>query len=106
MSNRAIIMLDLPEEQDVEDLLDNLGADDASVIFQRDLLDLDPRQKEAIQSLMLGVDLPVDMMQIAHNMLLASFINEDATISHMGPGNRRAMLEQARDAISKMLEEI
>jgi len=76
------------------------------VIYQQELVDLDPRQREAITDLMMGFNLPVDMMSAANNMLLASFINPGATIGSMDSGNRKICLERARAAIEEMLKEL
>lgn len=105
MTNRVLVMMEVPEDQEVEELLD-IDNLDASVVYQRDLVELDPRQREAITDLLMGFNLPVDMMSAANNMLLASFVNQNATIGHMGSDNRKVSLERARAAIEEMLKEL
>lgn len=105
MTNRALVMLEVEDGQELDDLLD-LDSVDANVIYQNDLVDLDQRQREAITDLLLAFDLPVDMMSAANNMLLASFVNKGATIGQMGSENRRIYLEKARATIDEMLKEI
>lgn len=105
MTHRAMVLLEVEDGQDLEELLD-LDSLDANVIYQDELVDLDQRQRGAITDLLLGFDLPVEMMSAANNMLLASFVDKGATIGQMGPANRRLCLEKARAAIDEMLGEM
>lgn len=110
MTKRVILMMEIDEDQEVEDLLDFDSIDEnvvhQNLIYQDEMVELDPRQLKAITNLLLGFDLPANMMNVANNMLMASFFNKDATIGNMGSDNRKVCLQRARDAIDQLLQEI